>query len=165
MTQRCREDGVTTIQLPLYHPRDTSPPLTLTFGKLCRWRVPGWRLFVSSGEGKAMRNRGEKIFFFPCFARPGEEKDPQCLQTGTVSAPFFFFNEQCIKRRRFGQNASFHLKEKAAKCVRVHISPQFVICSIASLIAILIVINSITSLSNSIAGLEVGCLFQIGHWS
>jgi hypothetical protein len=51
-----------------------------------------------------------------------------------------------MKRRRFGQNASFHLNEKAAKCVRVHIGPHFVICSIASSIAILIVkINSITS--------------------
>jgi len=43
------------------------------------------------------------------------------------------------------ETASFHLNEKAAKCVRVHIGPHFVICSIASSIAILIVkINSIT---------------------
>jgi hypothetical protein len=89
MAQRCRVDGAATVQPPLYHPRDTSPPLTLTRGKLCRWRVPGRRLFGSSGEGKAVRNRGEKIFFFPCFARPGEEEDPQCLQKGAVSAPFF----------------------------------------------------------------------------
>jgi hypothetical protein len=34
----------------------------------------------------------EKIFFFPCFARPGEEEDPQCLQNGAVSAPFFLMN-------------------------------------------------------------------------
>jgi hypothetical protein len=26
-----------------------------------------------------------------------------------------FFNEQCMKRRRFGQNTSFHLKEKGGK--------------------------------------------------
>jgi len=89
MAQRCRVDGAATVQPPLYHPRDTSPPLTLTRGKLCRWRVPGRRLVGSSGEGKAVRNRGEKIFFFPCFARPGEEEDPQCLQNGAVSAPFF----------------------------------------------------------------------------
>ena len=160
-------DGAATVQSPLYHPRDTSPPLTLTHGKLCRWRVPGRRLFGSLGEGKAVRNRGEKIFFFPNFARPEEEEDPQCLQNGTVSAPFSsFFNEQCMKRRRFGQNASFHFNEKAAKCIRVHIGPQFVICSMASSIAIVIVkINSITSLPNSIAGLEVGRLFQIDPWS
>jgi len=94
MVQGCRVDGATTVQPPLYHPRDTSPPLTLTRGKLCRWRVPGRHLFGSSREGKVVRNRGEKIFFFPCFARPGEEEDPQCLQNGTVSAPFssFFMN-------------------------------------------------------------------------
>jgi hypothetical protein len=41
-----------------------------------------------------------------------------------------------------------------------------VICSIKSLIAILILrINSITSLPNSIAGLEVGRIFQFGPWS
>jgi hypothetical protein len=51
-----------------------------------------------------------------------------------------------MKQHCFGQNASFHLNEKAAKCVRVHIGPHFVICSIVSSIAILIVkINSITS--------------------
>jgi hypothetical protein len=49
------------------------------------------------------------------------------------------------------------------KRVRVQISPQFVICSIKSSIAILILkINSIASLPKSIAGLEVGRLFQIG---
>jgi hypothetical protein len=36
MVQGCRVDGAATVQLPLYHPRDTSPPLTLTRGKLCR---------------------------------------------------------------------------------------------------------------------------------
>jgi hypothetical protein len=71
-----------------------------------------------------------------------------------------------MKRRCFGQNAPFHLNEKAAKCVRVHIGPQFVICSIASSIAILIVkINSITSLPNSNSGPEVGRLFHFGPWS
>jgi hypothetical protein len=47
--------------------------------------------------------------------------------------------------------------------VRVHIGPQFVICSIESSIAILIVkINSIASMPNSVAGPEVGRLFHIG---
>jgi len=50
MAQGCRVDGAATVQPPLYHPRDTSPPLTLTRGKLCRWRVPGRHLFGSSGE-------------------------------------------------------------------------------------------------------------------
>jgi len=50
MAQGCRVDGAATVQPPLYHPRDTSPPLTLTRGKLCRWRVPGRHLFGSPGE-------------------------------------------------------------------------------------------------------------------
>jgi hypothetical protein len=50
MAQGCRVDGAATVQPPLYHPRDSSPPLTLTRGKLCRWRVPGRHLFGSSGE-------------------------------------------------------------------------------------------------------------------
>jgi len=29
-------------------------------------------------EGRDGGDRGRKIFFFPCFARPGEEEDPQC---------------------------------------------------------------------------------------
>jgi hypothetical protein len=50
--------------------------------------------------------------------------------------------------------------------VKVQISPQFMICSIESSIAILILkINSIASLSNSIAGLKVGRFFQIDPWS
>jgi hypothetical protein len=44
--------------------------------------------------------------------------------------------------------------------------PQFVICSIKSSIAILILkINSIASLSNSIFGPEVGRLFHFSSWS
>jgi hypothetical protein len=57
----------------------------------------------------------EKIFFFPCVMRPGEEEDPQCQQNSTVSVPFVFFREQCMKRHRFGKNASFHLKGKGSK--------------------------------------------------
>jgi hypothetical protein len=50
--------------------------------------------------------------------------------------------------------------------VKVQISPQYAICSIESSIAILILkINSIISLPNSLASPQVGCLFQIGPWS
>jgi hypothetical protein len=43
---------------------------------------------------------------------------------------------------------------------------SIVICSIESSIAILILkIDSIASLPNSIAGLKVGHFFQIGPWS
>jgi hypothetical protein len=59
-----------------------------------------------------VRNRGETIFF-PWTRQAGEEEDPRCLQNGTVSAPFF--NEQCMKQRRFGKNTPFHLNENGAK--------------------------------------------------
>jgi len=56
-----------------------------------------------------------------------------------------------MKQRRFGQNTSFHLNENSTKLM-----------SIKSSIAILILkINSIISLPNSIVSLEVGHLFQM----
>jgi hypothetical protein len=56
------------------------------------------------------------------------------------TAPFgFFLCEQCMKRRRFWIKRAVSLKRKRQqKRVRVHIGPQFVICSIKSYIAILI---------------------------
>jgi hypothetical protein len=41
----------------------------------------------------AVENRGRKIFFFPCFVRPGEEEDPQCRskQHRLGLFPSFFF--------------------------------------------------------------------------
>jgi hypothetical protein len=60
---------------------------------------------------------------------------------------------------------SFKRKRKQ-KRVKVQISLQFMICSIKSSIAILILkINSIASLSNSIVSPEVVRHFQIGPWS
>jgi hypothetical protein len=59
---------------------------------------------------------------------------------------------------------SFKRKGKQ-KRVKVQINLQFVICSIKSSIAILILkINSIASLPNSIVGLEVVRHFQLGPW-
>jgi hypothetical protein len=49
------------------------------------WKVSFWQvglvdIFLKRSrhlfEGKDGGNRGRKIFFFPCFARPGEEEDP-----------------------------------------------------------------------------------------
>jgi hypothetical protein len=57
-------------------------------------------------------------------------------------------------------------RKRWQKHVKIHIGPQFVIYSIESSIAILIVkINSIASLQNSIASPEVGRFFHIGPWS
>jgi hypothetical protein len=47
--------------------------------------------------------------------RPGEEEDPQCRSKRHRLV--FFLREQCMKRRRFGQNASFQLKGKGGKNV------------------------------------------------
>jgi hypothetical protein len=53
----------------------------------------------------------------------------------------------------------------APKHVNFQISPQFVFYSIKSSIAILILrINSIASLPNSIVGLEVGHPFHFSPW-
>jgi hypothetical protein len=96
---------------PLHHPSNT--------WKVSLWQVGLVGVFLKGSrrlfEGRDDGDRGRKIFFFPCFARPGEEKDPQCLQIGTVLGFSFFFNEQCMKRCRFGQNVSFHLNENGAK--------------------------------------------------
>ena len=110
---------------------------------------------------------GEQNFLLPLFsAHLGEEERLQCRSKKALFWAFYFFFKQCMKRRRFRQNTPFHLNKKAAKCVRVHIGPPFVICSIASLIAILIVkINSITSLPNLNNDPEVGRLFHFGPWS
>jgi hypothetical protein len=85
-----------------------------------------------------------------------------------------------MKRCRFGLNDAvldkttpfwtkrmISFKRKwCQKHVRVQISPQFVICSIKSLIAILILkINSIASLPNSIVSPEVGQHFRFSSWS
>ena len=67
-----------------------------------------------------------------------------------------------MKQRLFVQNMSFHIKEKGAKKCIFQISPQCFICAIQSSINILILtINSIASLSNSIVSPEVGRLFSI----
>jgi hypothetical protein len=35
-------------------------------------------VFLMFRRERERREVGEKIFFFPCLARPGEEEDPQC---------------------------------------------------------------------------------------
>jgi hypothetical protein len=107
--------GAATVLLPLHHPSNT--------WKVSFWQVGLVGVFLKGSrclfEGRDGGDRGRKIFFFPCFAHPGEEENPQFRQNGTVSVPslyfYFFFHEQCMKGRRFGQNASFHLKGKGSK--------------------------------------------------
>jgi len=73
-------------------------------------KVFGRRLFKGEDGGK---HRGTKAPF-PCFLHvQGKKKTYGVVQNGTVLG--LFFNEQCIKQRRFSQNASFHLKGKGSK--------------------------------------------------
>jgi hypothetical protein len=62
-------------------PRNTSPPSSLTRGKL---RASGGGVGVFLKREMAVIEEKKIFFFFPCFARPGEEGDPQCLQNDTV---------------------------------------------------------------------------------
>ena len=67
-------------------------------------QASGWlRASYCVKHGKEIRRKGEeKIFFFPCLARPGEEEELQCRQNGTVLGfCFFFFCNSEWKRRRF----------------------------------------------------------------
>ena len=75
----------------------------------------------------------EKIFFFPCFARPGEEERLQCRSKRHRFGLFFFFFLTVHETASFWAKRAVSFKRKRRKkCVRVHIGPQFVICSIES---------------------------------
>jgi hypothetical protein len=63
--------------------------------------------------------RIKQTFLSSPAARPGEEGGgTMSLKTTPFCSPFFFFN---MKRRRFGQNAPFHLN--MAPHVNFQISP------------------------------------------
>ena len=81
-----------------------------SFGQV---RVLGWRLFDALEEEKSEKTKEEKNIF-PLFRVSRGRRIP------TVSFKMalfraFFFNEQCMKRRCFGQNTPFHLKGKDGK--------------------------------------------------
>jgi hypothetical protein len=90
------------------------------------------------------------------------------VQKGTVCFFLSFFSPvKMHEMTLFCPKRVVSFKWKLApKYVRFQISPQFVICSIKSSIAILILkIRSIASLSNSIVDPEVGRLFHFSLWS
>jgi hypothetical protein len=121
---------------------------------------------ASFSKNKRWKIEEEQSSSSPALRVQGKKKTQNAIQNGTVSG-FLFFYEQWMKRRRFGQNAPFQLKGNGGKIVsKSKSSLQFVICSIKSSIAILILkINSIASLLNSIVSPEVGCLFHFSPWS
>jgi hypothetical protein len=80
--------GAATVLLPLHHPSNT--------WKVSFWQVGLVDVFLKGSqclfEGRDGGDRGRKIFFFPCFAHPGEEENPQFCQNGTVSVPSLYFS-------------------------------------------------------------------------
>jgi hypothetical protein len=67
-------------------------------------------------KGKAVENAGEQKFPSPIFCT---SKGRRRRMVSFKTTPFwvFFFNEQCMKWRRLGQNTPFHLKGKGGKNV------------------------------------------------
>jgi hypothetical protein len=70
-------------------------------------------------------NKSFPFSFFPAACSGGKKKDEQCRSKRHRSALsfFFFFFFECMKRRRFGENAPFHLNV-APKRAKFQISPQ-----------------------------------------
>ena len=93
------------------------------------------------------KSRGEKLLLPLPMRVQGKKKEEQCLSKRHRSV-IFFFN---MKRRRFGQNAPFHLNMAPTRQL-----PN------QSLIYLLFI--SIESLPTSIAALIVGRLFHFRPW-
>jgi hypothetical protein len=76
--------------------------------------VLGRHLFELKGGRKGSENRGTKASF-PCFLHVQRKKKTYGVVQNDTVLGLFFFNEQCMKRRRFEQNALFHLNENDSK--------------------------------------------------
>jgi hypothetical protein len=93
MAQGCRVDGAATIQSPLYHPRDTSSPLTLTHGKLCRWRDPWSASFWIIRGGEVGEKQGRKDLVLPPLFRASRgRRRPTWPSKRHCFTPFFLMN-------------------------------------------------------------------------
>ena len=108
----------------------------------CQWRDKSGRswFFGFWERERREKNRGKNASSSPvlCASR-GRNR----LMVPFKTAPFalslsFFFPVKCMKRRRFDQNASFHLNENwrqnGSICALFHYGPWFWISSIESLI-------------------------------
>ena len=62
-------------------------------------------------------DRGRKNLLLPLPRASKGRRRPTVPTKQHCFDPFFFFREQCMKRRRFRQNVSFHLKGKGGKNV------------------------------------------------
>jgi len=89
--------------------------------------------------------------FLPPRCVIGGKKMNSVVQNDTVLLFLFFFFLECMKRRRFGENAPFHLNV-APKRAKFQISPQSSFCS------------SIASLPISVSAPLVGRVFHFSPW-
>ena len=120
--------GGTWLGRPLCRRPSTAPP---TRGKFFFGQVGLVDVFLR--EKWWWKTEKEKSSSSLASRVQGKKKTHRAVQNGIVWVFSFYFREQCMKRSGFGQNAPFHLKGKRRqKCVRVHIDPHFVICSIKS---------------------------------
>jgi len=118
---------------------------------LSSWGCVGLRVWQSTRGGRwawRIKEEKNKKFLSSPAARPGEEEGGTMLLKTT---PFcsFFFN---MKRRRFGQNAPFHL----------NMAPT---CQLPNQSLMYLLFISIASLPTSIAALMVSRLFHFHPWS
>jgi hypothetical protein len=122
-----------------------------------RWVVRGgWSAIVSGrwapGESGRQKFKKKQPFFPSSPLRDRGEEDEQCRSKRHRSSHiFFFFFFECMKRRRFGENAPFHLNV-APKRAKFQISPQSSFLS------------SIASLPISVFVPLVGRVFHFSPW-
>jgi len=93
-------------------PRNTSPPSSPTRGKL---RASGGGVSVFLKREMAVTEEEKKSSSSPASHVQGKKKTHSAFKTTPFWVFPFFFNEQCMKRLRFGQNVSFYLNENGAK--------------------------------------------------
>jgi len=63
-------------------------------------------------SGKRERGKNQRKLILPCLCAGGRKNMHSVVQNDTVLS---LFGSQCMKRHRFSQNASFHLKRNGTK--------------------------------------------------
>ena len=92
-------------------------PLCLLIMRSCRWR-PVLALKHVGGRDKGKKT---KLFFLCCTPKGRRRRN----SAASKRHRFIFFFFQRMKRRRFSQNAPFHLNENWRQSARFHVSPSF----------------------------------------
>jgi hypothetical protein len=101
-----------------------SAPLPLGFLAGARWVVGHCVRSVGSRREWPAKIQKKATFLPSSPLRDRWKKMNSVVQNDTVLLfPFFFFFFECMKRRRFGENAPFHLNV-APKRAKIQISPQ-----------------------------------------